>query len=129
MGGADVGNRDRDSDLEVWFNMPEPLHLIPLFFSQPLWLPLLRQKGQWCVLEKEISMELEKEIRWWIERKKSGKKEEFELLFWAGCSLAHLVQSRNSQSPLATRRDRARQGAKSWLPDQCQVFWGSIRLL
>lgn len=27
--GAAVGNQGRDSDLGVWFNMPEPLHLIP----------------------------------------------------------------------------------------------------
>lgn len=34
------------------FKVPEPLRLIPFFFSQPLWLPLPHQKeGQWYVLE------------------------------------------------------------------------------
>lgn len=43
-GGAGMGNRGRDSDLGIWFKMPACLNLIPLFFSQLLWLPFPTEK-------------------------------------------------------------------------------------
>lgn len=58
-----------------------------------------------------------------MDRRTDGKKEKFELVFWARCHLAHPAQSRNSQGPLATGRDRARLGV-NW----CQVFRGNYQI-
>lgn len=97
---------------------------MPLF-SLPLGSPFPAQKvSQWYAHEYVAWKINETE---WIERKKGGK-EEFKLVFWAGCHLAHEVWSRNSQGTLATGGDGAVLGAKSWLSNQCPVFGGSIRL-